>query len=645
MLKNKNNTLQGGISDMEMAAMRQNMSLLQSQIKAGRLDTEFLGRQIEKMTGFLERVDDERKKAKKHGQFEALYNVSQVLGSSLDLQIVLDQVMDAIIKLTGAERGFLMLQDDDGALSVQAARNFDQQTLGSDDFKYSRTVANQVLDTAKAILTTNAAEDPRFAGQASIVSQSLRSIMATPLRARGRVFGVAYVDSRALAGLFREDDLNAMDALSGQAAVAIENARLFNATDKQLAMRVEELRQLRRIDLLLNETLDADKAMAYTLEWACRLANATSGHLGLIEKNAEHIHVQHHYGDTDHQHPDNLDETYPRVWDVVKSRKTVTYDPTEAEIYNESNPTPQMQVLIVPILREQTVIGVVILERSGTQPFTAEQQDIVERVAARASVAIENARLYAAVRAADKAKSEFVGIVAHDLKAPMNGIGGYADLMLMQGEVNERQTDYLRKIRDTVNRMAILVSDLADISRIESGHFFMDELPTPVEYVVEAVKDSTMPQIQERKHNFVVEVEPNLPEMYVDYYRLLQVLTNLVSNAYKYTPDNGTITLKAQRDSADPKRIRFMVSDTGIGLTPDGIAKLNQGAKFWRAEDRYTRSQPGTGLGFAITRSLVEQMGSQMDIQSEVGKGSTFSFSVRIAENGQTIQTASLGQG
>jgi signal transduction histidine kinase len=116
--------------------------------------------------------------------------------------------------------------------------------------------------------------------------------------------------------------------------------------------------------------------------------------------------------------------------------------------------------------------------------------------------------------------------------------------------------------------------------------------------------------------------------MWVDYYRLLQVLTNLLTNAYKYTPDGGTITLgAAQRDG----RIHFSVTDTGIGMSRDDLARL--GSKFWRAEDSFTRSQPGTGLGFAITRALVEQMGSAIIVTSAVGQGSTFAFSVPVAES------------
>jgi signal transduction histidine kinase len=193
----------------------------------------------------------------------------------------------------------------------------------------------------------------------------------------------------------------------------------------------------------------------------------------------------------------------------------------------------------------------------------------------------------------------------------------------MQGGLSERQVEFVQKVKDTVKRMEILVSDLADISRIESGHFFMDETRVKVADIVQAVRDATMTQMDTYHHNYVENLAPDLPDMKVDYYRLLQVLTNLVSNAYKYTPDGGTITFGARQNG---DHIEFSVSDTGIGLSKEAIAKL--GTKFWRAEDDFTRSRPGTGLGFAITRNLVEQMGGRIQIDSELGKGSTFSFKV-----------------
>jgi signal transduction histidine kinase len=601
------NAAPSALSERELSALRQNVSMLRGQLSSGRIDPDFFNRQLEKLDDLLVRVQDDQKDRKKAGRFEALYNISRLLGSSLDLQIVLDQIMDAIIQLTGAERGFLMLRDDDGGLTVKVARNFDQQTLNSDNFKFSRTIVNTVLDTGEPVVTTNAAEDPRFSQQASIVSQALRSIMATPLRVRGNIIGVAYVDNKIIAGLFSEEDLAALDALMGQAAVALDNALLFAETDEALAKRVEELQQLRRIDLLLSETLDAEKAMQYTLEWACRLTNAAGGYMGLMDGST--ARAEYNYGAVDANLPESLNALYPEIAQVAASGKPIRSD---------------SGVLIVPMQREHAVFGVVVLHPQAGETFTDEQQDLIERIVARSAVAIENGRLYAAVRAADKAKSEFVGVVAHDLKTPMTSIGGYASLMLMQKDkLDERQAQFLELIRNTVKRMEVLVSDLSDISRIESGHFFMNETQVPVTDIFQAVKDNTLPQINERGHEYIEDAASDLPTMWVDYYRLLQVLTNLVSNAYKYTPEGGKITVSAHR-SGD--RVEFRVSDTGIGLSEEAIAKL--GTKFWRAEDDFTRSQPGTGLGFAITRMLVEQMGSQIDIHSVIGQGSTFTFSV-----------------
>jgi len=618
------NLVSRSVTQQEFNSIRQNVKLLAVQVENGRVDGQFLTQQVRKLNDLFDRLEQDRQHAKQGARFEALYNVSRILGSSLDLQQVLDQVMDAVLQLTEAERGFLMLRDRDGGLRVQAARNLDQQTLDGTQFQYSRTIANSVLDTGDAIVTTNASEDPRFAGQASIMAQSLRSIMATPLRARGEVIGVAYVDSRVTSDLFDDADLNALEALAGQASIAIENAQLFEQTDQQLATTVSQLTQLLRIDRQLNETLDPDNAMQVTLEWAVRLANAVRGYLGLLEGQPPMVPTVQHYDVPDYlSMPDMLDSTYESVLKVIETNSPAT-ETMEVAGNTES-------VLTLPILRDQIAIGVVVLHKSDDAPFTDTEIELAGRVASRAAITIENARLYAAIQAADRAKSEFVGIVAHDLKVPMNSILGYSSLTKMIGEEHEnlvgRQGEFLEKISDTVKRMEVLVSDLADISRIESGHFFMEPLRLDVSRVVEAVRDTSIMQINERNHEFVVDIEPGLPDLYVDYYRLLQVLTNLVSNAYKYTPDGGTITLRAQRDG---DRVRFTVADTGIGLSKAQIAML--GTKFWRAEDTYTRSQPGTGLGFAITASLVHLMGSRIHIESEVGEGSAFSFSIATVD-------------
>jgi signal transduction histidine kinase len=612
------------VTHQEVSNMRHVLSLLRNQLKAGRVDGDYMLRQFDKIEDLIDRFTSMQIEQKSAGRFEALYNVSAMIGASLDIDKVLEHIMDAVIQLTGAERGFLMLRDDDGDLQVRIARNLDQQTLTSADFEYSRTIASHVLDTGEAVVTTNAAEDSRFAGQASIVSRALRSIMVAPLRARGRVIGIAYVENRIVAGLFGEEDLATLETLMAQASVAVDNAMLFNATDDELSRRLDELQQLRRVDLQLNETLDPDTAMQVALSWAVRLSGAERGTIAFLEGRPSHLVNQHHYpAESETATSAFLDEQIPSSMAMLETHT--------AQVVNEGD-SAYVQMLL-PIIRDKDAIGVVMLEAPAETGFTDEQREIAERVVARSVVSIENARLYKRAQDADRAKSEFVGIVAHDLKAPMTSIGGYADLMLMmQKDMDDRQREFLERITGTVKRMEMLVSDLADISRIESGQFFMNEVRTPVSEVVQAIRDTIMPQVDKRQHTFVEKVDDDLPDMYTDYYRLVQVLTNLLSNAYKYTPDGGTITLHVTRDGDS---VRYAVQDTGIGLPPEAVAKL--GTKFWRAEDDYTRSQPGTGLGFAITASLVEQMGSQIEIDSEVGVGSIFSFSVALAtDQGET---------
>jgi class 3 adenylate cyclase/PAS domain-containing protein len=174
----------------------------------------------------------------KQEELEALFGVSQAIGSSLDLSQVLNEVMDQIICLTGAERSFLMLIDPDtGELEFQAARNMDRETIASSTFEISRTIVNQVASTGNPIVTTNAQMDPRFNTRESVIGYSLRSILCVPLRARGEITGVIYADNRIRSGLFSDRDRDLLTTFAGQAAVAIENARLFASVVNAKALR------------------------------------------------------------------------------------------------------------------------------------------------------------------------------------------------------------------------------------------------------------------------------------------------------------------------------------------------------------------------------------------------------------------------
>lgn len=610
--------------DMAITNARQNITLLLSQIKADHIEPDYLAGRLESLGSLLEDMVEERRDVGQQQRLAALYEVSRLIGSSLDLQTVLDQVMDAIIKLTGAERGFLMLLDDDDNLRPQVARNIDRETLESGEFHVSRTVTTQVMESGQAILTTNAQEDPRFAGQASVVANALRSIMATPLRVRGKVTGVVYVDNRAREGLFKQEDLDALDAFAGQAAVAIDNARLFGETDQALQSRVEELSMLRRMDRELNEAIGGGAVMKTTLQWAIQMADAASSALGLVETGLDEENLLHVVACLSCEElPAGLHEG-ARISMGKNTALGWLMTGSEAMTREEVSGDGGQTLLFVPIRHENQTIGAIIL--TAQHDFTDEQRDLVTRMAARAGVAIQNTRLFEQVRAADRAKSEFVSVVAHELKVPMTSISGYADLLKVAGEINEQQAEFVEIIKNNVNRMKVLVNDLSDISRIESGNLKVELTSVDPRAVIQAARDGAQTQIEERQHRFVEDITEDLPPVSADQNRLVQVLLNLLSNAYKYTPDGGTIILRAWQDE---DRVFFSVQDTGVGMTQEDIARL--GTKFWRADNEHSNNQPGTGLGFAITRNLIALMKGDLIIESAPGKGSNFTFSLPVA--------------
>jgi signal transduction histidine kinase len=234
---------------------------------------------------------------------------------------------------------------------------------------------------------------------------------------------------------------------------------------------------------------------------------------------------------------------------------------------------------------------------------------------------------------ANKSKTEFVSVVSHELKLPMTSIKGYSDLMLAgaTGPLNENQTSFLTTIRNNVNRMATLVSDLADISRIESGNLRLEPRSVPIWDVIDEVVTLTKTQVTQKNQIVTVDIPTELPKAWCDRNRLAQIITNLVSNANKYTQEGGAIVVQALRKNG---MIQVKVQDNGHGMTPEDQAKLFN--KFFRSADDKIREAPGTGLGLSITKNLIELQGGKVWFESEFRKGTSFYFTVPISLDGNT---------
>jgi signal transduction histidine kinase len=209
----------------------------------------------------------------------------------------------------------------------------------------------------------------------------------------------------------------------------------------------------------------------------------------------------------------------------------------------------------------------------------------------------------------------------------MTSIKGYSDLMLAgaTGQLNENQVSFLTTIRNNVNRMATLVSDLADISRIESGNIRLEPRVVPVWDVIDEVVTLTKTQVEQKKQTITMDIPNELPKAWCDRTRLVQILTNLISNANKYTPEEGVLVVQAIRVDG---LIQIKVQDNGLGMTPEDQRRLF--SKFFRSTDDKVREAPGTGLGLSITKNLIELQGGKIWFESEYRKGTTFFFTVPV---------------
>lgn len=568
-------------------------------------------------------------------QLTTLNEITRQLTGTLDLDPLLQNILENAVGILNCEAGSLFLMDDQTDELVfkvtvgPVAANLIGQRLPAN----TGIVGRAVQTRGPVIENEEQNSRSRFNGidqQTGFVS---RSLMAVPLQVKDHVIGVIEVINRRDGLPFVNDDQALLTAFAGQAAVAIENARLYTLTDQELAARVEELSVMQRIDRELNASLEMDRAMRITLDWALRQSGAEAGLIGMIEETKLHIMSQQGLDERVGNLPDQIMKMELPVMSLVVETglpQRISVADSKAKLL----PTAHTQI-VIPIRRETTAIGLLHLESTSDSQV---DMAFLTRLTDHAAIAISNAQLYGEVQRANLAKSDFVSFVAHELKNPMTSIKGYTELLAggAVGQINEMQTNFLHTIKSNVERMSTLVSDLNDNAKIEAGRLRLEFKATNVGELVEEVNRSLKRQIEDKKQALTFALQDALPPIWADRTRVIQVLTNLVSNAYKYTPESGILEIGAEAtdNQWDPegasKVIHIWVKDSGIGMSEEDKQKIFQ--KFFRSDDPKAREAPGTGLGLNITKSMVEMQGGKIWFDSEFRKGTTFHFTVPAAE-------------
>ncbi|HYC35664.1 MAG TPA: ATP-binding protein [Usitatibacter sp.] len=320
---------------------------------------------------------------------------------------------------------------------------------------------------------------------------------------------------------------------------------------------------------------------------------------------------------------------------VILARRTLQ---NEAMQRDERFPgiVDEGSLLGVPILREGEPIGALTVSWLVCGAVPAKFVRLLQTFADQAVIAIENARLFNEIEqksrqleVANKHKSEFLANMSHELRTPLNAIIGFSEVMLggMAGTLEDSQREFVGDIRDSGKHLLTLINDILDLAKIEAGRMELDVARFDIPLAVDNALTLVRGRADRGGVRLVSEIAPDVGEYDGDERKFKQIVLNLLSNAVKFTPDRGTVTLGARRGSGE---YLIWVADTGIGIAPEDHGRIFE--EFGQVGTDYARKAEGTGLGLALTRKLVELHGGRIGVESASGRGSTFTFTLPIAQ-------------
>ncbi len=574
-------------------------------------------------------------------QLSTLNDVARSLTSTLELAPLLSQILQSSADILNCEAGSLLLVDsqtDELVFEVvigPAAADLVGQRMAP-----NKGLVGKTVESRQPIIANDARRTKEwFEKNDEETGFTTKDLLVVPMLVKEKVLGVIEIINRKDGLPFTPGDQELLSAFTSQAAIAIENARLYTQTDQTLAARVEELSVMQRIDRELNAGLNVERAMRITLEWAMRQSKVSAGLIGVVEEPGIRIIASQGYTTELNPYAEaHIPIHLPGLKEAIETGQPQFWNQAAAGSRDGSNSLLMncKSRIVVPIRRENQAIGVMLLENVQAEKTSDDVLSFISRLTDHAAIAIANAQLFAKVESANAAKVEFVKFVAHELKNPMSSIKGYTELVLsgVAGTVNDTQRKFLTTVRSNVDRMDTIVSDLNDATKIEGGKLALNFKTIQIKDVIDDVGRSLSRLIEGKKQTLNLQVPAELPMAWGDPVRIGQIITNLVSNAHKYTPENGIVTIGteltvAETGASSVKMVHIWVQDTGIGISPEDQKQIFQ--QYFRTSMSKEMAS-GTGLGLNITKSLVEMQGGRIWFESEVRKGTTFHFTIPVAE-------------
>jgi len=577
---------------------------------------------------------------------------SEILGviasSPTDIQPVLDVVAENAARLCDAFDALIYRVEDDafqlvavyGPMPVVPIRR--PITRGF-------PAARAIIDRQTIHVRDVAAElETEFPDARSIQQVTgTRTVLATPLLREGVPVG-AIVIRRTEVRPFSDKQIALLKTFADQAVIAIENVRLFKELDErtnELTRSVGELRALGEVGQAVSSTLDLETVLTSIVSHAVQLSGTDCGVIYEFDETTEEFNLRaSHRMETEvvemlRVAPIHLGEGATGKAATSRSPVLVADIANERE-YTGARARPLLirlgyrSLLSVPLLREQQIMGGLTVWRKEAGSFSTEVVNLLQTFATQSALAIQNARLFREIEdksrqieAANRHKSEFLANMSHELRTPLNAIIGFSEVLgeRLFGELNEKQAEYTDDILSSGRHLLSLINEILDLSKVEAGRMELElatfDLPSAI--------DNARTFVRERatRHGIALDVtvDDRLGDFVGDERKIKQILLNLLSNAVKFTPEGGRIGINARQADGS---VEISVSDTGTGIAPEDQATIFE--EFRQVGGDYAHKKEGTGLGLTLAKKFVELHGGKIWVESEVGKGSKFTFTLPI---------------
>ncbi len=580
-------------------------------------------------------------------QLQELRRIAVALTSVTTEQEVCEIVVNRLSETFGYHYVsiYLLRPGDPENLHLICQRGY---TTVIDPIAIPSTVTGRAVRERRPILIGDSGQEDDFvAAEHQIVCEACAPIL-TP----DRVLGAVLLEEESVARL-SEADLNLITTLANTISVALENVRLNVEADARIASLASANRDLAAVTATgtrLAATLNLDAVCALVADELGRIVNAPSLFVASYTAGAPDATVRVAISGREHISFATMPLDRSLSGWVIRHRMPLLFlTGTDVDDFLINSGITIMEerpqsLLAVPLIVGSSVVGAVSISSPLPNAYTEQQVSVVQTIAAQAAVAVNNALLYdkvqqqvsemqrlnAELASANALKSEFLATMSHELRTPLNAIIGFSEL-LTNGIVTEADeiAACLRDILSSGRHLLDLINDVLDISKIEAGRMELKQTLFDIREEMQTVARTVAPLIAARGHQLLTDEPRDAIPVFADRQRIRQIILNLVSNAIKFTPDGGVITMRIASEPTEPDMVAFAVQDTGIGIKDEDVPKLFE--KFRQLDSSHNRRYEGTGLGLALTKQLVELNGGTMHVTTVYGHGSTFTFTVPAA--------------